>query len=55
MEDIDFRRKYGLIYLGHGLVDFRGELQRTYYKGSSVFTLRLLFKKKNISIEYFFF
>ncbi len=55
MEDIDFRRKYGLIYLGHGLVDFRGELQRPYYKGSSVFTLRLLFKKKNISKDVEFF
>src|SRR5690554_5560805 len=43
------RNKYGLIYLGHGLINFRGELQRPYYKDSSIFTLRLLLKKRNVS------
>lgn len=50
----DFQRKYGLIYLGYGLVNFGGKLQRPHYKGSSVFTLRLLLKN-NVSEEVRFF
>lgn len=51
------RNKFGLIYLGHGPINFHGELQRPYYEGSSVFTLRLLLKgsKKKITEEAKFF
>lgn len=42
----DFKEKYGLIYLGHGLVNYKGELQRLHYTSSSIFNLRLLFKEK---------
>src|SRR5690554_3545147 len=45
----------GLIYLGHGLINHRGQLQRHYLKSGGIFTLRLLLKKRNVSEEANFF
>ncbi|HEY8343745.1 MAG TPA: type III-B CRISPR module RAMP protein Cmr1 [Bacillota bacterium] len=45
----DFNDKFGLIYLGYGL--FRNGKQRPYYRGNSIFTLRLLSKKRKITEE----
>lgn len=49
------QNKHGLIYLGHGLINHRGQLQRHYLKSGGIFTLRLLLKKNKESEEAKFF
>jgi len=49
------QNRHGLIYLGHGLINHRGQLQRHYLKSGGIFTLRLLLKKRNVSEEANFF
>lgn len=51
ISDESLENKHGLIYLGHGLINHRGQLKRQYLKSGGLFTLRLLLKKRKESEE----
>lgn len=51
----NLRNKHGLFYLGHRLINYRGQLQRPYLKSGGIFTIRLLLKKKKAPKETEFF